>query len=88
MAETFHKTPYELLDEDGVVAFSFNRTIFLLGNRVDKLLDEKVEVESFGKKEWRRRYSLEEALELASADPTKPKLDGLAAIFQSLRPGD
>jgi hypothetical protein len=67
------------------VAFGFNRAIYIFGNRVDQLLEETEEIESFGKKETKRKHSLEEALELASEDPNKPKLEGLAAIFDSLR---
>lgn len=84
MAKAYHKTPYELVT-DSFVAYNFNRAIYHYGTRVDNLLSEREEVETFGKKELRPKYNLEEALKMASEDPKKPKLKGLAAVFESLR---
>jgi hypothetical protein len=84
MAVAFGKTPDEIVLRS-FATYGFNRAIYLFGSHVDNLLEQKEEVESFGKKEWRNMYTLEEALEMASEDPKKPKLQGLVGVFNSLR---
>ena len=85
MARAYSKTPYDLAT-DSYVAYGFNRSIYLFGNRVDNLLDEQEEYKEGGKTKWRRKYTVEQAIEKASEDPNNPKekFKGYAKLFAGL----
>lgn len=66
MASAYNKTPYDLL-QDTPLAFNFNRAVYTYGARVEQLLEEREEVKSGKDKgKLKRKYTLDEALELAA----------------------
>jgi hypothetical protein len=82
MAKAYSKTPFELV-QDSFAAFTFNRAIYSFGSRVDNLLEEKEEYKVGDKVKYRPKYTLEEALRIASE--SKPKAQGFSAMFARLR---
>ena len=85
IAKTYGKTPYEIVT-DSYTAYNFNWNVYLFGNHVDNLLKEQEEYEDGKKTKYRRKYSLEQAIEKASEDPNDPKnkFKGYAALFAGL----